>query len=422
LTVSFTMQMQEVKRRGSAGFEGPPMPARQGSVGFVDLDDTPSSDSSTAVMGVTDVVLPGKCSPNSVAPLPIPPAGSSPKTGETRSAVNSAAGFAGGVVSVGAGGAVAAVSAVSAVVAAGGVAAAGAGGAVVAAVSGAFSRSVGEPDDPGSRQVAVEVIDYSSARLETRKGMVDADDIHADAYVGSVGMQRPEWAAVRWVNMDVDAEQPSHHRVLKHVLVDALGQHAAELALDSMLATGQRAKAHLFGEVLFIVSKIPSLPEQFNNTRALRDELDDGELEGVIEFELIVFLVNVQKGTLSTIQVQTGRAQKGRVAACVRACVRACAQQPPHLSTRAHAHARSHTHYTLHGGLRHNAPLRPLRPGRQRRGRMGRSARLHRSQRGGAPRRAQPHRGDPALEPAERGAARVRPHRRVLWGDHRPDA
>jgi hypothetical protein len=238
--------------------------------------------------------------------------------------------------------------------------------------------------------------------------MVDADDIHADAYVGSVGMQRPEWAAVRWVNMDVDAEQPSHHRVLKHVLVDALGQHAAELALDSMLATGQRAKAHLFGEVLFIVSKIPSLPEQFNNTRALRDELDDGELEGVIEFELIVFLVNVQKGTLSTIQVQTGRAQKGRVAACVRACVRAC--------------ARSHTHYTLHGGLRHNAPLRPLRPGRQRRGRMGRSAQLHRSQRGGAPRRAQPHRGDPALEPAERGAARVRPHRRVLWGDHRPDA
>ena len=163
--------------------------------------------------------------------------------------------------------------------------------------------------------ISVQIIDYSSSKLSESEGKINHDALNcADDYndepllSGTV----PDWASSRWTNYDVNIDHPGQLKILEHVLRGSLGQHAGELAMESISASGQRARMQFFDGVFFLLSKIPSLPEQFSSKDPatifrLHDELlnptAERELDEIIEFELIVFIVEPATGSQTTIQV-----------------------------------------------------------------------------------------------------------------------
>ncbi|GMI18729.1 hypothetical protein TrLO_g4596 [Triparma laevis f. longispina] len=166
------------------------------------------------------------------------------------------------------------------------------------------------------------VIDYgrdgsNNSHYNEQKGDVEHERFgNYDANIPTLLQEqkaKPE-GCVRWTNLDIDLDHPGQIHVLNCYLSSALGPHAAALALESISASGQRARMQFFNGVFFLLSKIPSMPDEFAERDAatifrLHDELlhpskDLGkEEEGFIEFELIIFIVDPKSQEVSTIQV-----------------------------------------------------------------------------------------------------------------------
>ena len=156
------------------------------------------------------------------------------------------------------------------------------------------------------------VIDYGpkGAYFE-RKWEIDHDSYDHNKVVN---LKEKQEGSVRWMNLDIDLNHPGQIKVLNSYLSSTLSPHGAALALESISASGQRARMQFFDGVFFLLSKIPSMPDKFAERDAatifkLHDELlhptqekGDNE-EGIIEFELIVFIVNPKTQEVSTIQV-----------------------------------------------------------------------------------------------------------------------
>ena len=155
-------------------------------------------------------------------------------------------------------------------------------------------------------QVSISVMDYNPEKFNQSKGKCSDSGSEGDGSL--LRSEKPDWAAVRWMNLDVSLDHPGHIGVLTHVLEKSIGASSAALALESIVASGQRARMQFFDGVYFLLSKIPSLPEEFAGGGAgihrLHADLRDGDpSEGIIEFELIVFLVDPVANTVTTIQV-----------------------------------------------------------------------------------------------------------------------
>mmetsp|Transcript_15988 Transcript_15988/g.29928 ORF Transcript_15988/g.29928 Transcript_15988/m.29928 type:complete len:520 (-) Transcript_15988:42-1601(-) len=153
------------------------------------------------------------------------------------------------------------------------------------------------------------IIDYGEQFYNVQKGDIDHDNF-VDKVLPSLS-GKPD-GCVRWTNLDIDLDHPGQVHVLNRYLSAALGPHAAALALESISASGQRARMQFFNGVFFLLSKIPSMPDEFSESDPetifkLHDQLLnptlDREEEGIIEFELIVFIVDPKSQEVSTIQV-----------------------------------------------------------------------------------------------------------------------
>ena len=105
--------------------------------------------------------------------------------------------------------------------------------------------------DP-SAGMKVDHIDYSPSDYNRSTNTVFSA---ADSLVNT---QRPVWASVRWTNLDVELHSKRHVSILKHVLKKQLDGNtsAAGLALESIIAEGQRARMQFFDGVLFLLSKV----------------------------------------------------------------------------------------------------------------------------------------------------------------------
>ena len=111
-------------------------------------------------------------------------------------------------------------------------------------------------------KVSVSIIDYSPHDLKTTGGAVDPKTFVSGSTVDPLlnGL-RPDWAVVRWTNLDCNLAHPGHVLIVKHVLEAQLPDaHAAGLALESITASGQRARFQFFGGVFFLLAKIPQVP------------------------------------------------------------------------------------------------------------------------------------------------------------------
>jgi len=102
--------------------------------------------------------------------------------------------------------------------------------------------------------VKVDHIDYSPTKYARSTGSIFKS---TDPLVNS---HRPQWAAVRWTNLDCKLVNPGHVSILQHVLEVALdgNKSAAGLAMESITATGQTARMQFFDGVLFLLSKVSS--------------------------------------------------------------------------------------------------------------------------------------------------------------------
>jgi Mg2+ and Co2+ transporter CorA len=181
---------------------------------------------------------------------------------------------------------------------------------------------VSREESDGSAQLAVTILDYSATNIQENAGSVggalpflstDGDQERKDEAAGLLSLDRPSWASVRW--MDLEGDWVSNRAALRYLLRKILGPWGADLAYATITMPRQRVKTHIFrqegkngGGVLFVFAKIPSLPDKLsgpNNGHALATHLYSIARkpdESAVEYERIVFLFDLERNTVTTIQ------------------------------------------------------------------------------------------------------------------------
>ena len=183
------------------------------------------------------------------------------------------------------------------------------------------SSSTGQavPNEPNEQECTIHIFDYSLDRVEESH---DMERMLAG---------RPEWATVRWVNIEsVGPIDPVRtHPVFEHLLRNTFGEHA-DVAIESARTKRQRVKVHGFGRQLFLFARIPMLPDDLCCDKGGFDALwkrlagewvcqacqgaNDASraqcggcklakpLDGVVEYEAIIFVYDGHSQSVFTYQ------------------------------------------------------------------------------------------------------------------------
>ena len=187
------------------------------------------------------------------------------------------------------------------------------------------SKPVSEKDGLG---IKVEVHDFSATRLKVSCEELGnpepvRNSVESEAWCnsrlptinvefprgGALLADRPEWAEVRWINLE-GGEGRLLSRVVEHVLGTELGDHHSSLAMESWHQAKVRRsmKMHIFDDVLFVIAKLPSLGAEFTGkenlvplAQYLKTIAHMAECT-VLEYDLVLFLVALRRKTVITIQ------------------------------------------------------------------------------------------------------------------------